>query len=54
MNSPWLKSRKQNEFLEIIIDNNETWKWHIDYNSGRLLRGIGGLLYIIRGQSVRN
>ena len=32
------------KFLGIVIDNQLTWKWHINYIAGKIARGIGMLI----------
>ena len=35
---------QKTKFLGIIIDNQMTWKWHINYIAGKIARGIGMLI----------
>ena len=35
---------QKTKFLGIIIDNQLTWKWHINYIAGKIARGIGMLI----------
>ena len=35
---------QKTKFLGIVIDNQLTWKWHINYIAGKIARGIGMLI----------
>ena len=35
---------QKTKFLGIVIDNQLTWKWHINYIAGKIARGIGLLI----------